>query len=256
VGGAGNDLLVGGAGNDYINLAGGGRDVVSYENTSLGDPLGGNGTDTVANFTLGSGADRDMVDLAHLLSGFTSTGSAAGDAAALVNGGFVNLQDSGGNLLLQVDQDGGGTYQTLAVLIQHSMNEINGASTQDKLATLLGDGNLDVGATYLTGSSIIDGATGVATTSNLVLNFSGDVKLNTGTIKFIDDNNQAISIDVTNSAGQLSVTDNQLTINPSVDFAANTHYHVEIAASAVLDSSGHAFAGIVDNTTLDFHTGS
>jgi Ca2+-binding RTX toxin-like protein len=107
-GGSGNDLLVGGNGNDWIEggrgadtLTGGaGNDRFVYDNVNEGG-------DKITDFGKG-----DVIDIGDLLQGCCIHGGQ--DA---VNGGFVRFVQSGGDTVVQVDQNGGGnSYQTLVVL--------------------------------------------------------------------------------------------------------------------------------------------
>jgi hypothetical protein len=64
-----------------------------------------------------------------------------------------------------------------------------------------------------------------------------------------------IDIDLANPAGQLSVVDNKLVINPSADLTVGHSYAVHVDAGAVTDAAGNAFAGIANDTTLNFVAG-
>jgi hypothetical protein len=144
VGDTGNDRIRANAGNDVIDLAAGGADRVEYNTISTASADGGNGNDRISGFTLGSGGDAiDVIDLLER-TGFTSTGDAATDAAALVSTTRMTLADSAEGLLVQVDRDGGGSYQSIATLAGISLADISGANVQAKLATLLGNGNLQL----------------------------------------------------------------------------------------------------------------
>ena len=103
----------------------------------------------------------------------------------------------------------------------------------------------------LSSSSPADNATAVATTSNIVLNFSEAVDVETGNIVIYKSSDDSVveTIDVT--SGQVTGTGStQITINPSSDLAEQTEYYVQIAATAFDDSSSNSYAGISDTTTL------
>ena len=98
-----------------------------------------------------------------------------------------------------------------------------------------------------------DGATGVAVSDNLVITFDRKIDVQTGniTIKKTADDSTAETIDVT--SGQ--VTGNgttQITINPTLNFASNTGYYIQIDATAFDDTGGNSYAGIANTTTWNF----
>ncbi|MDC3095539.1 Ig-like domain-containing protein, partial [Prochlorococcus sp. AH-716-M06] len=132
-----------------------------------------------------------------------------------------------------------------------------------------GDETIPIGDMYLTQSDAIgdstdptlssstpaDNATAVATTSNIVLNFSEAVDVESGNIVIYksSDNSVVETIDVT--SGQVTGTGTtQITINPSSDLEEQTQYYVQIAATAFDDPSSNSYAGISDATTLSFTT--
>ena len=77
--------------------------------------------------------------------------------------------------------------------------------------------------------------------------FNEAVKQGTGTITLLDAANGTIPSTVTFAGSTV-------TINPVSDLATNAVYHVAVAAGAVLDIAGNAYAGITDATTLNFTT--
>lgn len=101
-----------------------------------------------------------------------------------------------------------------------------------------------------------DGATDVATTSNLVLTFNENVAKGTGNIliKKTSDDSTAQTIDVT--SGTVNVGTNTVTINPS-DFDYSTGYYITMASGVLTDtaSTPNAHAGISNSTTWNFTTG-
>ncbi|NLI76072.1 MAG: hypothetical protein GX442_06470 [Candidatus Riflebacteria bacterium] len=99
-----------------------------------------------------------------------------------------------------------------------------------------------------------DGATTVATDANLVLTFSENVVKGTGNLVIKNDSDGTIfeTIDVT--SGLVTVSGNQVTVNPAGTFAPSKNWHVEIAATCFKDAANNAFAGITDATTWNFST--
>src|SRR5690606_13452078 len=65
-------------------------------------------------------------------------------------------------------------------------------------------------------------------------------------------NNPVATIDVAAHGGQLSITGNELTINPTADLSESTSYYIQVDNGAVTDLVGIAYAGIADNTAWNF----
>jgi gliding motility-associated-like protein len=102
----------------------------------------------------------------------------------------------------------------------------------------------------------LDDATLVATADNITITFNEDIAFGTGNIQVIDvtDGSNSFTIDAASPGAQASVSGAVLTINPSTDLDEGTNYAVQIAPTAIDDLAGNSFAGIIDNTTLDFTT--
>ena len=92
--------------------------------------------------------------------------------------------------------------------------------------------------------------------SNIVLNFSEVVDVETGNIVIYktSDNSVVETIDVTSNQVTGSGT-SQITINPTDDLDPLTEYYLKIDATAFDDPSGNSYAGISDTTSLSFTTG-
>jgi Ca2+-binding RTX toxin-like protein len=99
-----------------------------------------------------------------------------------------------------------------------------------------------------------DNATNVATTDNLVVNFSEAIQKGTGNIviKKLSDNSVVETISVTDS--NVIVSGSKLTINPTKNLAQNTDYYIEIAKGAIKDIAGNSYTGIIGNSTWNFKT--
>ena len=110
-------------------------------------------------------------------------------------------------------------------------------------------------APTLSSSSPADNATLVALDSDIVLNFSEAVDVESGNIVIYKSSDDSVveTIDVTSNQVTGSGT-SQITINPTNDLALSTEYYVKIDASAFDDSSGNSYAGISDATSLSFTT--
>ena len=111
----------------------------------------------------------------------------------------------------------------------------------------------DVIAPTLSSSTPVDNATTVNVGDNVVLTFSEAVVLGTGNITIVNaaDATDTRTIAVTDTT-QVSVSGAVVTINPTADLKVGTAYYVNVPNSAVLDVAGNTFAGIADQTTLNF----
>ena len=113
----------------------------------------------------------------------------------------------------------------------------------------------DSTAPTLSSSTPTDNATDVAVDSNIVLNFSESVDVESGniTIKKTSDNSVIETIDVT-SSNVTGTGSSQITINPSNNLDKGVEYYILIAATAFDDSAGNSYAGISSTTALSFTT--
>ena len=111
----------------------------------------------------------------------------------------------------------------------------------------------DTVAPTLSSSTPADDSTTFGASSNLVLTFSEAVTAGSGQIKIVNtaDATDTRTIDV-KDATQVTISGATLTINPTADLKAGGTYAVNIDATAVLDAAGNAYAGIANNTTLNF----
>jgi hypothetical protein len=158
VGSLGDNLFEGRGGNDtYFLGVGGGNDRLVYNLVNAADKAtGGNGSDVVNGFTLGSFAnaastDADLIDLGGVLAGYTGTAHVYRDAAsgsyvldassaALLN--YIHVTNAGGNTFIAIDTGGTGSFGA-------PMITLTGVTVS--LETLLANGQLLVGGTGGTG---------------------------------------------------------------------------------------------------------
>lgn len=137
---------------------------------------------------------------------------------------------------------------------------INSGDAVDSLSELQGLINaLDKAAPTLSSATPADEAANVGTSANVVLTFNENVQLaSTGTITLHALNGTAtdVVIDLADSLGQLSVSGSTLTINPIGNLTSLGEYAVRITAGAVTDLAGNAYAGLLNDTTLNFKTAS
>ena len=115
---------------------------------------------------------------------------------------------------------------------------------------------VDANVPSLSSSSPADGAVSIGKSSNITLTFNENIAFGTGNIQVIDvtDGSNSFAINVASATTQVAINGAVLTINPSSDLDYNSNYAIQIATTAITDASGNNFAGITDNTTLDFTT--
>ncbi len=146
-GNSGDNQFEGRGGNDTFNIGTGGHDTLLYKLINASDATGGNGSDVVNGFTVGTWegtADTDRIDLRDLLSdsGYTGTGSASYvngvatlDSSAGNIADYIRVVQNGSNTEIQVDLDGTGGQFSPTTLVT-----LNGVQTD--LATLLANHQL------------------------------------------------------------------------------------------------------------------
>jgi hypothetical protein len=142
-------------------------------------------------------------------------------------------------------------------------------SANDAAATpVSADGFLtpDTTEPVLNSSVPADNATGVAVDSTIVLTFDENVILTTGggniTIRKLDGSWTVVetfsrSTDTTgtgDNGGSISISGTVVTITPGADMDALTTHALRVAADCLENEAGHAYAGITDDTTLNWQT--
>jgi VCBS repeat-containing protein len=128
-GGSGNDILVGGNGNDLL-IGGKGSDVFVWNS-------GETGTDTVKNFTVGSGGD--VLNLSDLLQGEHSA------AAGYNLDSYLTAKvDTSGNTVVSVHSTGDTSVTTQTVVLQGIA--LAGGDSSTIIHNLLANGNLKTDA--------------------------------------------------------------------------------------------------------------
>ncbi|WPE82331.1 putative Ig domain-containing protein [Acinetobacter baumannii] len=118
-GGAGNDILDGQGGNDQLT-GGTGADTLIYQLLVSTDALGGNGSDSWSDFTIGNtttNVNADKIDISDLLVNYT------GNASAASLDPFIKTIINGSNTQLYIDRDGSGsTYSSSLLLTLNNTN--------------------------------------------------------------------------------------------------------------------------------------
>jgi hypothetical protein len=234
-GSSGDNIFEGRGGNDTIILgSNSGNDRLVYNRIDASDTAtGGNGSDTVTGFTVGSLAnaastDADLIDLSGLLAGYAgtayvyreaSTGAYALDAASVGLRNYLQVSSSGGNTVISIDTTGSGTFTT-------PLLTLNGVVTS--LETLLANGQLLTGSS--TGLLVHINAQSTTDTTPIV---SGTVPLSL-------------------SAGQvLQVTINGVTYSSATNAVlldSNRNWYVQIPAGNALTTGTYEVAASVINS--------
>jgi len=88
---------------------------------------------------------------------------------------------------------------------------------------------------------------------NITLAFNEDVQAGSNGNIIISNGSDTRTIAI-NDASQVTFNGSKITVNPTDDLVPNTNYNIQIDSGAVTDVSGHAYAGINDDTTLNFST--
>jgi methionine-rich copper-binding protein CopC/uncharacterized protein YegP (UPF0339 family) len=114
-------------------------------------------------------------------------------------------------------------------------------------------GSTDTTAPTVLSFSPTDGATGVATSSNIVLTFSESITRGTGSLLLKTAAGATVETFDAATSNRLTLSGSTLTIDPTSDLANGTNYYVTLAAGTIQDLAGNAYAGI---TTYDFTTAS
>ena len=140
-GGSGNDVLTGNAlnnyfngrgGNDIFNLGSGGQDTLMYKLLNSADATGGNGSDIVNGFKVGTveaTPNADIIDIKDLLVGYTADTDGAAhyiNGIATIDAGdtianYLSVTQVGNNTVVSIDRDGlvGGTNYTPLVTLNN-----------------------------------------------------------------------------------------------------------------------------------------
>ena len=198
------------------------------------------------------------------------TGSSNSDNVTSNTSGSFRVAGSNGDTITLYDTDGTTVLGTGTVSSGYVDISVTGlASGEHTLTAKATDaaGNvsvassgltvtIDTSAPTLTSSTPADDAVNIVVSSDLSLTFSEALIKGTGTIALINvTTGETVETFDIASSNAVSLSGSTLTINPTDDLEEATAYAIQIANTALLDSAGNTFAGIGDNTTLNFTTG-
>jgi M6 family metalloprotease-like protein/uncharacterized repeat protein (TIGR02543 family) len=102
----------------------------------------------------------------------------------------------------------------------------------------------------------VDNATGHSITANLVITYNEPIALDSGLINIRKSSDGSLieSYEVASQPGNLSVSGNTLTINPTSNLEYATGYYVTTSSTAIRDLEGNYSPGITDSSTWNFTT--
>ncbi|MBU2871221.1 lamin tail domain-containing protein [Colwellia sp. E2M01] len=89
--------------------------------------------------------------------------------------------------------------------------------------------------------------------SSITLTFDEAIIPGIGNIVISDTNGTQITIDITD-AGQVNIAGKNVVITPSTILSLGASYNLQFAEGVITDLAGNAYAGITDNTSLNFDT--
>jgi subtilisin-like proprotein convertase family protein len=112
---------------------------------------------------------------------------------------------------------------------------------------------LDLQSPALTSFTPADNSNNVALAASLVLHFDESVEAGSGSVKIYAGATLWRSIDI-HDASQVAINGSSVTIDPGINLAYGTRYHVLVDAGALQDLSGNAYAGVSDSNAFDFTT--
>ena len=230
---------------DLSTLADGTITVTVSATDAAGNSASGTGTSIMLDATVPTAGTLSLSDL-------TDTGSSSSDGITSDKSFDLTLSGNevGSTVVYQVSTDAGAnwapttsaqtnladaSYQFRAVVSDAAGN--SATTTPPILVTV------DTTAPTLVSSSPADNAMDVAVSSDIVLTFSEAVALNNA------------SIQIGHSAGiTTSTSGNTITLHPTDGLLGASSYTVRISAGSLLDAAGNAYAGLLDDTTLNFST--
>ncbi len=189
----------------------------------------------------------------------TYTGTANNDSWTVVNPGTFTLDGLGGTDTLymgtslrssytitrtsdgvvHVDSISGASGALHATLVNMEKLVFNNRTDVLDLTTYFGDTT----APTLVAESPGDQANGVPVDSNVVFTFSEPIARGSGSIVIRNDAGSAVASFDAASSSALSISGSTLTIDPSANLPAGSHFTFEFASGAIKDLAGNAYAG-------------
>ncbi|GKT33618.1 cadherin domain-containing protein, partial [Aduncisulcus paluster] len=110
----------------------------------------------------------------------------------------------------------------------------------------------DTSIPTLTSSVPIDNADNAYLGTNIVLDFDDNMVAGTGNITIRRLNDDTVFEQIAINDPKITITSNQVIINPAGILSRGLAYYIEIDATALDDDAGNSFAGISGSSTLNF----
>ncbi len=211
-------------------------------------------TKTVGNYANVPVTDVKIISAQQTLAGSSITNSARLTVSDIevgatwdysLNNGSTWITGTGNSFNVPV-----GDYAASAIQVRQTDAAGNVSISAGKLTSAL---VVETTAPTVIGFNPSDGATAVATATNIDLTFSEAILRGTGTIAIHSGSAGGAVMESFDSASsnRLVFSGSSLTIDPSADLTNNTHYFVTFAAGSVKDLAGNKYVG---TSTYDFTT--
>ena len=190
----------------------------------------------------------------------TWNNTAGGDNNSGISGVTVDFSAFGGGAAVAATQASGtwtASYTLPAGALEATGRNVSVTATNATGPTTTADttnATVDNRAPTLASTLPADNASGIGVGSNLSMNFSEVVNAGTGNmvLRRSTDNSVVQSFNITTDVTGSGTT--VITANPASDLANNTGYYVEVAATALKDVAGNAYAGVAGATAWNFTT--
>ncbi|WP_311567953.1 tandem-95 repeat protein [Photobacterium arenosum] len=162
------------------------------------------------------------------LSGFNGSGSSFSATLTPVTDGNITLNIASGQF---TDPNGNGNLAAIQLAVSY-----------------------DGIAPYISALSPADDATDVSRNTSLTLTFSEDIQIghSSGTLSLIDATDATTLVTYAMSDSEVSISGNQLVVDPSTTFTPTHAYYVTMTNDALTDMAGNAFAGISGDSVYNF----
>ncbi len=217
-----------------------------YQDTGVVIELGKTYTLTVDITTRGFAGSVGTFRLYGSTAGYgTAIGTPAAEASATAATSEIWLLNQSVSFTATAAEAG----QTLGIAISTT------AGVQTEWDNIRLDTGSDTTPPTIAGLSPLDNANPIPRGDNLVVTFNENVTNGAGNIVIKETVGDAVFETIPASAGNVSFSGPQATIDPSNPFATNTGYYVLIETNAIADSKANYFAGITNTTTWNFTSG-
>jgi len=125
--------------------------------------------------------------------------------------------------------------------------------------TPLGGNDIYLAVVDITNPNVVqltptDNSTDIRLDSSLEIQFNEGVKQGSGSVTIYQASDNSIVETIAITSGQINVSNDTVTIDPTSSLTPGTAYYVQISAGAIEDLAGNDFAGITDTSTWNFTT--